>query len=195
MGRVRGSRGGWLRRLGLLGAGLLASLLLLEAALRVGAFAVASRAERAGPQRPPGPGGITVLCAGDSSVYGLYVEPEDTFPSRLERLLNEGDPAAPPRVVNRGIPGSNSQQAVERLALEIPRYRPQAIVWHCGVNDLWALPDAQGFSPGWGSELRVVRLARLLAARFGAERRRAHALGAEGRPVWKRSEEHTSELQ
>lgn len=178
----------WSLRVALSIGGVLAAAGLLEAALRVGAWVFSSRAERAGPQRPPGPGGITVLCAGDSSVYGLYLEPPDTFPSRLERLLNEGDPAAPHRVVNRGIPGSNSQQAVERLALEVPRYLPRAIVWHCGVNDLWALPDARGFAPGWGSELRVVRLARLLAARFGPERRRARALGAEGSPVWKTRE-------
>ncbi len=178
----------WSRRLALSIGGVLAGGMLLEAALRVGAFVATSRAERAGPERPPGPGGITLLCAGDSSVYGLYVEPGDTFPSRLERLLNEGDPAAPHRVVNRGVPGSNTQQTVERLALEISRYRPRAIVWHCGVNDLWALPDAKGFAPGWGSTLRVVRLARLLSARFGAERRRARELGAESLPRWKTRE-------
>jgi lysophospholipase L1-like esterase len=129
-----------------------------------------------------------VLCVGDSSVYGVYVPEADAFPARLERLLNEGDPRTPHRVVNRGIPGSNSVQVAARLPVEIPRFRPRVIVWHAGANDLWTLPDADAAAPPWTDGLRVVRLARLLSARFGRERRSALEEGRTAVPVWEARE-------
>ena len=167
MGPPRSGLARVLRRLALVAGAIAFSAVALEGGLRLlGVLARAAKGAARG-SREPGPGGITVLCVGDSSVYGLSVREEETFPARLEVLINAGLPARPHRVVNEGIPGNHTGRALERLPEEISRHAPRAVVWLCGVNDAWGGPyRGRGVVGGCGVGLRVVRLARLLAFRF-----------------------------
>jgi hypothetical protein len=96
---------GWGGRLALLLFGCAAAAVLLEAALRAGAWWVAGgEPEPRGRARFEGDD-HRVLCLGDSNTFGLGVAAEDSYPVQLERLWNEraGDPRI--QVVNVGRPG------------------------------------------------------------------------------------------
>jgi hypothetical protein len=107
------------------------ALLVAETALQAASFLARDRAR---PGRPDAR--YTVLCVGDSHTYGTGVEPEETYPSHLERLLDE---QAPGRyaVVNVGIPGMNTGQVRERLPDLVRRYEPDLILVWVGINNSW----------------------------------------------------------
>jgi len=88
--------------------------------------------------REPQPNRRTVLCLGDSTVFGYRVEESDSFPGRLQaRLDSEDDSGGGWRVINAGVPGYTSFQVrllAERL---VPRWRPDVIVVCVGNNEAW----------------------------------------------------------
>ncbi|HJQ85423.1 MAG TPA: GDSL-type esterase/lipase family protein [Candidatus Binatia bacterium] len=141
---------------------MLLALLLLEAALRVGAVYVALT------RRVPGIAtgrGRQIVCLGDSNTYGLHVRGEDAYPAVLERELNEHG-AAGVRVLNLGIPGNNSSRIRNALPAVLAAHHPDLLTLMVGVNDFWTAPepiDAAGHRSGPTSFLwrwsRVYRLA------------------------------------
>jgi hypothetical protein len=79
---------------------------------------------------------VRILCVGDSHMYGAGVPLDQSFPAHLQRQLEE---RAPGRysVINLGVPGMNTSQLRERLALQISRYRPDLVIAWAGVNNAW----------------------------------------------------------
>jgi lysophospholipase L1-like esterase len=83
-----------------------------------------------------------VVAVGDSFVFGLGVEEEETFPAALGRALGM-------RVENAGVPGYNLTQSVARLEGALAELAPSAVVLgflendlhNVDVPDLWATPD------------------------------------------------------
>ena len=115
-----------------------------------------------------GPGAVTLLCLGDSNTYGVYEETHETYPARLEGLLDARTPGGPHRVVNLGIPGLNSRQVLEGLPRALEELEPDAVLVLAGVNNTWSWqPDSavDYREPPWYEGLRLVVLARLAAAR------------------------------
>ncbi len=97
--------------------------------------------------RPPGQKRVFVM--GDSSVYGSGVRREETFAQRLEQALNPGPPQRPRavEVINGGVPGHSSFQALLRLEQALP-LGIDGVVAYLMNSDLMALrsaPDAAYF--------------------------------------------------
>ena len=61
-----------------------------------------------------------VLCVGDSYTFGLYYRPDESYPARLEQILQAMEPAcvdgrAHCFVENAGVPAQNLAQIAARL--------------------------------------------------------------------------------
>jgi lysophospholipase L1-like esterase len=113
-----------------------ALILLLGVALTELGLQLAARfaGDRAGAWRPAATNRI--LCLGDSHTYGAGVERDESYPSQLQRRLDEDEPGVH-SVVNLGLPGMSSTQLRNRLAIWVQRYRPSVLVVWVGVNDAW----------------------------------------------------------
>lgn len=102
--------------------------LLLRAgalALAAGAFAACSRAPVRGQ---PVAAGATVLALGDSLTHGTGATPETAYPAVLAALTGWN-------VVNAGVPGHTSAQALERLPALLDEHRPALVLVSIGGND------------------------------------------------------------
>jgi acyl-CoA thioesterase I len=80
-----------------------------------------------------------IVAFGDSFSAGLGVAPGQSYPDRLQRKLDAR--AYPYRVLNAGISGETSLQALRRVA-SICELQPQIVIVEFGAND-----PAHGFLP------------------------------------------------
>lgn len=99
---------------------------------------VAGGCERSQPARaldvPPG---ATVLALGDSLTFGTGAPAEASYPSVLARLTGW-------TVINAGVPGETSAQALQRLPALLEAHAPQLVVVSIGGNDfLRRVPESQ----------------------------------------------------
>ena len=80
--------------------------------------------------------GATVLALGDSITYGTGATPETGYPSVLAQLTGW-------TVVNAGVPGDTSEQALQRLPALLQEHTPALVLVSIGGNDfLRRLPTA-----------------------------------------------------
>ena len=80
--------------------------------------------------------GATVLALGDSLTFGTGATPETSYPTVLARLTGWN-------VVNAGIPGDTSAQALARLPALLQEHAPALVLVGIGGNDLLRrLPEA-----------------------------------------------------
>lgn len=75
----------------------------------------------------------SVVCLGDSTVFGWGVAQEEAFPRRLEEVLPDGAW----RVINAGVPGYSSLQVRLQAERWIPRWKPEVVVICVGNNEAW----------------------------------------------------------
>lgn len=152
-------------------------LLVAGALLALGALELGLRAASAfvGPRAVPSAAGReTVLALGDSHTYGVFFSAEEAYPGQLAARLEAREPGRY-RVVNLGLPGTNSSELATRLPDWLEAYAPSQVVVCVGVNNVWNRSDAERAeddSPDTRSlweGLRVLRLARLVRARFAAD--------------------------
>jgi len=140
--------------------GVVLAAALAEGALRLlrlalgGSFAPGALA--------PHPGKHAILCVGDSHTFGLGVQHElESFPVRLEVLLNGGDPDGEFAVLNLGVPGANTALVAGELERALARTRFDLVVVLAGYNDEWNLQRAE---PGAArSRLLLPQLLRWIA--------------------------------
>lgn len=78
---------------------------------------------------PKPAGTFRILCLGDSFTYGVGAEQGDTYPARLEKLLNQR-PGSRPRaeVLNLGLPAYFAKQERILLTKMAPRYEPDLVL-------------------------------------------------------------------
>ena len=74
------------------------------------------------------PAGATVLALGDSITFGTGTTPETSYPVVLARLSAWN-------VINAGIPGNTTVQALERLPQLLEEHKPQLVLVSIGGND------------------------------------------------------------
>lgn len=88
------------------------------------------------------PAGVTrVLTIGDSITFGYGVAREDSYPEKLEKLLNEREPGKW-EVINFGTPGTNIKEYVSMFIKRGIEYDPDLVVLGYCLNDID--PPARG---------------------------------------------------
>lgn len=75
------------------------------------------------------PAGSVVLAFGDSITHGTGAAPEAAYPAQLAQLSGWN-------VVNGGVPGDTSAQALVRLPALLDEHRPALVIVSVGGNDL-----------------------------------------------------------
>jgi hypothetical protein len=105
--------------------------------IRVNAAGWRDDREYAG-SKPPGVRRVLVL--GDSFTFAGKVRLEETFPKRLERLLNQAAGGERYEVLNLAVPGYNTRQQALQLAERLT-LGPDLVIVAFVLND--ALPAAQ----------------------------------------------------
>ena len=101
------------------------------------------------------PAGSVVLALGDSITYGTGAAPEAAYPAQLAQLTGW-------HVVNAGVPGDTSAQALARLPGLLAEHQPALVIASIGGNDfLRRLPEAD-------TEVNLRRIA-ALAREAGAQ--------------------------
>ena len=84
----------------------------------------------------PVPAGSTVLALGDSLTYGTGASAETSYPTVLAELTGWN-------VVNAGVPGDTSAQALARLPALLAEHHPKLVIVSIGGNDfLRKLPES-----------------------------------------------------
>jgi acyl-CoA thioesterase I len=82
------------------------------------------------------PAGATVLALGDSLTFGTGATPETSYPTMLASLSGW-------LVINAGVPGDTSAQALARLPALLQEHQPALVLVSIGGNDLLRrLPEA-----------------------------------------------------
>jgi lysophospholipase L1-like esterase len=111
---------------------------------------------------------VRILAIGESTTYGLGVEPGMAYPKQLERLLNQ-HVSKGVTVINMGVPGQTSTSILRSIDYQMQKYRPHLVISLFGVNDTnEAVNDlssqiAFGFYvPEYVARLRIYRLTSLM---------------------------------
>ncbi|MDO4796348.1 MAG: GDSL-type esterase/lipase family protein [Brachymonas sp.] len=85
----------------------------------------------------PVPAGSTVLALGDSLTYGTGATPDAAYPTVLAGLTGW-------QVINAGVPGDTSAQALQRLPDLLAQHQPRLVIVSIGGNDfLRKLPEEE----------------------------------------------------
>jgi lysophospholipase L1-like esterase len=80
---------------------------------------------------------LKILCIGDSVTFGVGAPSGKSYPAQLQTLLEQQVPQRQFFVINRGVPGLNSSQALKIIKHFIPLYKPDICLMLCGNNDYW----------------------------------------------------------
>jgi lysophospholipase L1-like esterase len=74
---------------------------------------------------------IRVACLGGSTTFCTYVNDEDSWPALLQKKL--GNKFA---VINYGVPGYSTVEAIIQMALLVPEKKPAIVIFYEGWNDI-----------------------------------------------------------
>jgi tetratricopeptide (TPR) repeat protein len=113
--------------------GVLSGLLMLEISLRLAGSLYLYAQERR-YALPAEDGTCTILCLGESTTA---MGGTGSYPSQLERILNERLPGVRFRVINKGWPGAMTAEIVRNLDGYLEEYSPEIVVAMMGINDTW----------------------------------------------------------
>lgn len=106
-------------------------------------------------------GVFRVLCLGGSTTFGALVEAHQSWPSRLELLLDEA--AGPGRdfeVLNAGVPGYTTAESLANLATRMVEFQPDVLIVYHAINDA-RLIQIGGFLPDYSHKRRTWRFPQL----------------------------------
>ncbi|MFH1360513.1 MAG: GDSL-type esterase/lipase family protein [Candidatus Omnitrophota bacterium] len=84
--------------------------------------------------------GKNIICFGDSLTEGVGAEPQDSYPSVLERLLDQ-------KVINAGRRGDTTRDALKRLKQDVLNRDPRLVIVEFGANDFFQrIPKRETFT-------------------------------------------------
>lgn len=76
-------------------------------------------------------GRVRVQVLGGSTTFGTGVTDRDTWPAQLQARLGDGY-----HVVNHGVPGYSTAEAIIQMGLCVPEAEPDIVVFYQGWNDI-----------------------------------------------------------
>lgn len=78
-----------------------------------------------------------IMTIGDSHTQGLYVNTEDSYPERLEDILNSSTSCSNDKyeVINLGVPGYDLQYSTYRFNTKGKKYEPDLVIWFVKYDD------------------------------------------------------------
>jgi lysophospholipase L1-like esterase len=84
---------------------------------------------------------VTIVCFGDS-ITGVYYHTggRRAYPEMLEIALQKAYPKAQVKVVNAGVSGNTTRQALERIDVDVLQHEPQLVTIMFGMNDMVRIP-------------------------------------------------------
>ncbi len=116
---------------------------------------------RSGPiTRDKRAGALRIACIGDSWTFGMNVNQDATYPSRLEAILKQRQPRADLDIMNFGVLGYSSFQGLELLKRRVLDLKPDVVLIGFGMND----SEVAGYrdrdvgsaaSPGWRDRVKA----------------------------------------
>ncbi|MDP2652901.1 MAG: tetratricopeptide repeat protein [Candidatus Omnitrophota bacterium] len=124
--------------------GVVLTIVLLEAGLRLGGFVFSFLQERGNRVNLQGDA-IRVLCVGDSMTA---LGGRNSYPTQLEEILKSSLPGRNLRVINKGLVAKGSADVLARLPENLNRYRPAIVVVMVGINDRGGPVRENAFSGG-----------------------------------------------
>ena len=144
--------------------GLFLSVIAIEVVLRLSAFAYLTFQDYKNKKSRAGQGNAEyrILCLGESTTA---LGGEDSYPSQLEAVLNQKRPDMDFKVINEGIPGTDTFNILSQLEYNLYRYKPYMVAVMMGINDS---EDSRQYKDGWEmarcivSELKVYQLLKLI---------------------------------
>ena len=98
------------------------------------------RGEEISQEKPEG--SLRILCLGDSCTYGAMVSDKDAYPAVLERLLAAKLRPRQVEVINGGVVGYSSLQALLLLQEKGFALQPDIVTICVGFNDAGTIPGA-----------------------------------------------------
>ena len=84
---------------------------------------------------------ISILALGESTTGGSWVQPDQSYPAQLERILARRY-HRPVCVVFPPHFGQNTSQMLNRMDRYLDTYAPRLVVLMCGVNNTWSLDES-----------------------------------------------------
>jgi tetratricopeptide (TPR) repeat protein len=114
-------------------AGLFLSLFLLEIGLRLGGFIFLSLQEYKNRVSFYKKGTYRIMCLGESITVGVG---ENSYPSQLEKVLNQRNIGIKFSVINKAVVLSDSSYIVAHLEENLNRYKPDMVTIMTGINDI-----------------------------------------------------------
>jgi acyl-CoA thioesterase-1 len=96
---------------------------------------------------------VIILAIGSSSTLGIGAStPAMSYPSRLERALNDALPTVAIRVVNHGRGGQDAGEELARLNRDLADEHPDLVIWQVGTNAVLRHDDLAADEQliGWG---------------------------------------------
>jgi len=104
----------------------------LEIGLRLGGFIFLSLQELRNTASIKQRGTYRILCLGESTTA---LGGEYSYPSQLEKILNQRDIGIKFSVINKGIPGTNSAAIASQLEYNLGKYNPDMVITMMGINE------------------------------------------------------------
>jgi lysophospholipase L1-like esterase len=139
-------------------------------------------------------GEFRLMLLGDSVVFSLGVEYEDSIPAQLERALNEQAPAGTRyRTLNLGVPSYNTEQELVQLESLGLGLAPDAVALLFATNDiepkLWVFdrrrnPLADCAQRSYAASMLAVLLQRIRSQPGETDPRVRYASFEPGNPRW-----------
>lgn len=107
-------------------------LILLEIGLRLGGFIFLSLQEYRNRISISKKGSYRIMCLGESTTV---VGGDHSYPSQLEKVLNERNLGIKFSVINKGVTGIYSSAIVTQLEGNLNKYKPDMVTVMMGAND------------------------------------------------------------
>ncbi|WP_374307481.1 SGNH/GDSL hydrolase family protein [Methylocella sp.] len=101
---------------------------------------------------------VTILAIGSSSTSGTGASNASrSYPSQLEKILEQALKGEDVVIVNRGLPGEVAASAAERIRSEVALDKPDLVLWQLGTNDALARVPLSDFDATVRSTIRWLK--------------------------------------